>query len=115
MSSACVPSRCSPIDRDRVAVLEAGIEHDALAGGQPVDAVTERLDHAGAVRAEDPRLRHRGQPPAYPDVEMVERRGPETDENLARPGDGVGYLLHAEDVRAAVLVDPGREHGTILS
>ena len=32
-----------------------------------------------------------------------------------RAGDGIRHLLDAEDVGPAVLVDAGREHGTILS
>ena len=48
--------------RDRVAVLEPGVEDDPLARGEPVDAVAERLDHAGAVRAEDPGFGTDGSP-----------------------------------------------------
>ena len=56
-----------------------------------------------------------GQPFSHPHVEMVERGGPKADEHLAGTGDGVGSLLDAYDLRAAVLVDPGGAHGTILS
>ena len=45
---------------------------------------------------------------------MVERRGAQTDEHLARPGLGIGRVLVAEDLGPAVLVDPDRLHpGTI--
>ena len=47
----------------RTAVVEPGVDHDALAG---VDADPR------AVGAEDPRLRHGRQPLADPEVEMVE-------------------------------------------
>jgi hypothetical protein len=46
---------------------------------------------------------------------MVERRGTEPDEHLARPGNGIRDLLDAQDLGPSVLVDSGREHGTILS
>ena len=92
-----------------------GLRTTPLPDVEAVDALPERLDHAGAVCAEDPRLRHGRQPLADPDVEVVERRGPEADEHLSRAGDRIGDLLDAEDLRAAVLVDPGGEHGTILA
>ena len=75
-SSAYVPSRCSPRTWIPPLVREAGVDHDALVGAG---------DHAGAVGAEDVRLRRRdGQPLPDPDVEVVERRGAELDEHLAR-------------------------------
>jgi len=40
--------------------LDAGVDHDPLAELETRDAVAERLDDAGAVRAEDARLRHGG-------------------------------------------------------
>jgi hypothetical protein len=46
---------------------------------------------------------------------VVERRGPKADEHLARAGDRVRDLLDPDHLRAAVLVDPGGEHGTILA
>ena len=56
--------------------LDAGIDHDALAG---VDA------DARAVGAEDPRLRDGREAFADPDVEMVQRGRVQADENFARP------------------------------
>ncbi len=100
---------------DRVAVLEPGVEHHALAHVEAVDALADRLDHAGAVRAEDARLRDRGKPPADPDVQVVERGGFQPDEHLARACHGVGRLLDAEDLGSTVLVDACGEHGTILA
>ena len=44
---------------DPRAVVEPGVEDDPVAGGEAVDAVAERGDDAGPVRAEDARLRHR--------------------------------------------------------
>ncbi len=45
---------------------------------------------------------------------MVERCGMKTNDGLARPRHGVGGIFVAEDLRAAVLVDPDRLHvGTI--
>ena len=87
---------------DHVAVLETRIDDDALAGVDP---------DAGAVGAEDARLRHGGKPLPHPEVEVVERRRPQLDEHLARPGDRVGDLLVAEHLGAAVLMDPHRLHG----
>src|SRR6187200_155169 len=101
--------------RDRVAVLEPRVEDDPLPDVEPVDALPERLDHAGAVCTQDPRLRNGRQPFADPDVEVVERRGPEADEHLARAGNRIRDFLDPDDLRATVLVDPGGEHGTILA
>ena len=76
-------------DRDRVAVLEPRVEHDPLADREPADALAERLDDAGAVGAEDARLRHGRQALAHPDVEVVERGGVQPDER-PRPGPATG-------------------------
>src|SRR5581483_4029331 len=73
-------------------------------------AVAERLDEAGAVGAEDARLRHRRKPLADPDVEVVERRRAHADEHLARPRDGIGRLLEHEHLRSSVLVDTDCAH-----
>ena len=96
-------------------VLHPRVDHDAVADGEAVDARPERLDDAGAVRAEDPGLRHRREPLAHPDVEVVERRRREADEHLALARLGVGHVLVPEHLGAAVLVDPDRLHGTILA
>jgi len=73
------------------------------------------LDHARAVCTQDPRLRNGRQPFADPDVEVVERRGPEADEHLARARNRIRNFLDPDDFRAPVLVDPGGKHGTILA
>ena len=104
---------CSPDDSGPV--VEAGVDHDLVALGEAVDALAEPDDDAGAVRAEDPRLRRGGKPAAQPDVEMVERGRPETDRDLAGPGLRVGRVLVAQDLRPAVLVDADRLHGAIVS
>ena len=92
-------------------MLEPGVEHDAVADGEAVDAGAERRDDAGAVRSEDPGLRHGREAHAHPHVEVVERRGGEANEHLALARLRVGHVLVPEDVRAAVLVDPDRLHG----
>ena len=66
---------CSPTTVIRVAVLEPGVDHDALAG---VGA------DARAVGAEDARLRHRREALAHPEVEVVQRRRAQLDQHLAR-------------------------------
>ena len=53
-------------------------------GSRPSTSVAERLDDAGAVGAEDARLRHGGQALPRPDVEMVERGEAHPHEHLAR-------------------------------
>jgi hypothetical protein len=102
-------------DGDPVAVIQPGIEHHAVADPDPGHAVAEGFDDPGPVRSQDAGLRNRREPSTHPDVEVVERHRVEPDQNLARAGDRLGDLFDAEDVRAAVLVDPHREHGTILS
>ncbi len=52
-------------------------------GSKPY-SLAERLDDPGTVGAEDARLRHRRKTLADPDVEMVERRGAQADQHLAR-------------------------------
>ena len=99
---------------DHPTVLEPGIDHDRPAGLQPGDALAQRLDHAGAVRPEDPRLRHGGQPLSRPDVEVVQRRKPQPHEDLAGAGDRIGDVLVAQDLGAAVLMDDDRFHRTIV-
>ena len=96
-------------------VLDPGVEDDALSDLEAVHAVAERLDDARAVGAEDPRLRHRRQAPPHPDVEVVERCGMDPDEHLAGGRNGIRHLLDAKHLRAAVLVDARREHGTIVA
>ena len=88
-----------------------GVDHDAIADGEPVDAWAERFHHARAVRAQDARLRHGREPHAHPDVEMVERRGRQPDQHLALRRLRIGHVLVPQHVRAAVLVDPNRLHG----
>ena len=95
--------------------LNARVENDALTGLEACDAVTECLDDAGSVGAEDPRLRDGRQALADPDVEVVERRGAETDEHLPGIRDRVGRLLEHENLGAAVFVDPHRAHRGRLS
>jgi hypothetical protein len=46
---------------------------------------------------------------------VVQRRGAEADEHLARPGLGIRRLLEHEHLGAAVLVDSNRAHRGRLS
>ena len=97
------------VDRPVVG-LHAGVDDDAVPAFEAADTVTERLDDAGPVGAEDPRLRHRGQPLADPDVEMIERGRVQADEHLARGRARIGHVLEHEHLRASVLVDTNRTH-----
>ncbi len=87
--------------------------HLAVAYDRGVDdnALVRARQHAGAVGAEDARLRHRRKSLANPDVQMIERRRPQFDEHLALGGLGIGDLLVAQDLGAAVLMDSDRLHG----
>ena len=71
---ACVPSQCSPTTVIASPCSSPGLSTTRSPDLEAVDAVPERLDDAGAVRAEDPRLRHGRKALAHPDVEVVERR-----------------------------------------
>jgi hypothetical protein len=46
---------------------------------------------------------------------MVQGRGAQLHERLAVPGHRIGRVLVDEHLRTAVLVDPNRFHGIILS
>ena len=81
-------------DRDLVAVLHAGVDQHALAVGE-----------AGAVGAEDARLGDGGPSLTDPEVEVVQRGRSQLDEDVSRPGLGIGRVLVAEHVGPAVLVD----------
>ena len=103
-------------DRDQVAVHETGIDDDAVADREAVDARLQaprrcrrrrRRGSAASGPTGDPRL--------HPDIEPVERRGSKPDEHLARRRRRVGDILVEENLGPAVLVDPDRFHRTILS
>ena len=76
----------------------------------PSTPLTERSDDAGAVRAQDARLRNGGQSLPDPDVEMVESGGSKLDEYLAGRGLGIGDVLVAKDLGSTVLVDANGLH-----
>ena len=97
--------------RDQGAVLEARVEHDAVAEHEAFDAGAGSRDNPGTVRSEDPGLRHGREAHAHPHIEVVERRGGKANEYLALAGIRVGDVLVPEDVGAALLVDPDRLHG----
>jgi len=102
-------------DVDAPSVLDARVDHDAVADAESVDAGTERFDDASAVRPQDPRFRHRRKPLPHPHVQVVHRGSCEADQHFALAGLRVGHVLVAQDLRAAVLVDADRLHGTILA
>ena len=105
ISSACVPSICSPTTVIVVPVLQPGIDHDALA--------RVRADPR-AVGPEDARLRHRREALAHPEIEVVQRRGAQLDQDLAGLRDRIGRVLVSENVGAAVVVYPdGLHRGTL--
>ncbi len=87
-------------DADPVAVLDPGVN----------DHPPTRLVEAGAVCAEDPRLRNGREPCSNPEVEAIERGCAKLDHHLAIRGHRVRRLLVAKDFGPAVLVDPDRLH-----
>jgi hypothetical protein len=89
---------------DPVAVLETGIDHHPA----------PQLVHARAVGAEDARLRDRRQPAPNPEVEPVERRGAELDQDVVRARLRIRCVFVAEHLRAAVLVDADCLHSRRL-
>jgi hypothetical protein len=50
-----------------------------------------------------------------PEIEMVERGGPEADEHLSRAGSGILHVLVTEHLGTAVLVDAHSLHAPILT
>ena len=100
-----------PVLADDVrAVVEPGIDQHAVADLESGDAAPSAGHDAGAVRAEDPRLRNGGESLADPDVQMVQRGGAKTDQHLARSRFRVGNLLDDEYLGTAVLVNPDGLH-----
>ena len=86
--------------------------HDDLRADRPRRARAERVDLAGDVGAEAVRVLEleRGAAAADPDVEVIERDGADADAHLAGPGSGIGQLLEAEHLGAAVLAQHHRGH-----
>ena len=102
-------------DDGYAAVLhDAGVDDDTLSGLEALDSLAESLDHACAVRAQDPRLRHGGQTLAHPYVKVVQRRSAQPDQHLSGAGDRIRHVLVAQDFRSAVLVDAYRLHARVL-
>src|SRR5205807_4768866 len=98
-------------DADPAVVLESRVDHHPVAGREIPGLVPDRLHDARAVGAEDPRLRHRRETLADPDVQVVERCRAQTDEYVARARLRVGCVLVPEDFGPAVLVDTHGLHG----
>ena len=90
---------------------DPGVDDNAIAHSEGSGASAESCDDAGSVRTENAWLGHRRHALPNPDVEVVEACGSQRDENLARSGLGIGDVLVAEDIGAAVLVDADRLHG----
>ncbi len=107
-----VPRHCDQLGMRAVGRLAENV-HLAVAYDRRVDdnALVRAREHAGAVGAEDARLRHRRKSFANPDIEMIERRRPQFDEHLALGGLGIRGVLVAQDLRAAVLMDSDCLHG----
>ena len=84
-----------------VAELVARVDDDPVAGCEAVSG-----DHdSGAVGTEDSRLRHGRQALADPQVEVVERRRAQLDQDLSGAWHRIGGVLVAKHVRPAVLVN----------
>ncbi len=116
ISSAFVPSPCSPITWIRPPPASTpGLITTRSPTSKPLTPSPSVLDDTRPVGSEDARLRHGRQPLADPDVEMVQRRGAQADEHLACSGLRVGRLLEHQHLGAAVLVDPHRAHRGRLS
>ena len=91
---------------DQAAVVESRVDDHALARVNTLP---------GPVRAEDPRFRHGGLSAADPEVDVVQRRRAQTDEDFAFCGRRIGGILVPQDVGPTVLVNPDRLHaGTIF-
>ncbi len=91
-------------------VEQAGIHDDAIARREPGDALADGLDDACSVRAEDSRLRDRGQALADPDVEVVHACCSKLDEHLACFWLWIRDVLIGKDLGSAVLVNSDRLH-----
>ena len=96
---------------DLGAVREPGVDEDGVALGEAVGPLPERGDDARPVGAEDARLGNGRQALPDPEVEVVERRRLQPDEDLAGPRLRILDVLVPQDLGAAVLVDPNRLHG----
>ena len=93
-------------DVDPAAVLEARVDHDALARVDADARRRRRRGSAASARTAAPSAPRRRGGSATPRA---------ADEHLARAGSGIRDVLVAQDLRAAVLVDPyGFHAGTIL-
>ena len=102
-------------DGNRVAVLETRVDHDAIARCEALDTFTDGLDDARAVRTQDARLRDGRETLAHPDVEVVQRRRAQADQDLTGCRARDPERPRRQNLRSAVLVDPDRLHGTIFA
>ena len=88
------------------------IRRDAVTDIPALDALAERCDAADGLHAEDVREPDRkpGNALSDVDVEMVERRGRDVDDDLVHAWRRIRQLLDAEDVAVAELVEDDRPH-----
>jgi hypothetical protein len=99
------------VDGDVIAVVDAGIHHDAVSGREAGTA----LHDPGAVGAKDPGLRG-GRPAAsHPEVDVVEGGCAKPDQDVIGPGHRIGRVFVAKHLGPTVLVDSDRLHETDLS
>ena len=96
------------------AALHVRVRGDAVAGAKAVDLRADLDDVAADVDAE-----HGGEvdligrmrvAPTHPDVPMVDRRRAKPDEQVARPGRGLGDLVELEHLGPAVGMDADGTH-----
>src|SRR5262249_6194451 len=87
------------------AVVQPGVDDDPFAGVHTF---------AGAVGAEDERLRHRRPPFANPEVDVVQGRSAQPHQNLAVSRGRIRCILVLEDLGSPVRVNPDRLHGCTI-
>ena len=88
-----LPVRLLAEDRDERAMLDSRVDHDSIADGEPFHVFAQARDDPRAVGSENVRLGSGGQTIANPDIEMVQRRCPQLDQNLAGTSCGIGHIL----------------------
>ena len=97
-------------------IAAAGEEaHHAVAHGEPLNTCAHREDLAGVFETRDFECGFRAglRVTSLPleQVSAVERGGPDADEQILRPGDGVRDLLHLEDLGTTRFRDDDSAHG----
>ena len=92
---------------DLAPVVQAWVDDHPITGSdvRGLGSGAERLDDTGTVRAKNARLRHRWHPHPNPDIEMVERRGCEPDDDFAPARSRVCDVLVTENLGPALVVE----------